>query len=163
MSTATPPEFLRWLWRRTIWHPDAIPLDAAYIYVSPLKRIVLPAYDLVIFWLGLAGLVQGLRSVSSVLPHPGPGVFYFVLVLAGLACLIGCAFPGLWRLEIGGKILIVALLTGIGITMIYAGLTFPDHTGVTITPLIAGLLLPPLYRLWTLGRELSDREAATLA
>lgn len=147
------------VWRATIWHPDAIPHNAAYIYVSPIKRVFLPAYDVVILWLGLAGLVQGFQSVSAILPSVGPIVLYTVLALAGIVCFVGCAFPRLWKIEVAGKIIIVSVLTMIAITMIVAGFTIRSHTGITVTPILAGLMIPPLIRLWTLGREYGDRRA----
>lgn len=147
------------LWRASIWHPDALPHDAAYIYVSPIKRVFLPAYDVVILWLGLAGLVQGFQSMSAILPGYGPGILYGILALAGVICLTGCAFPRLWKIEIGGKIAIVSILTMIAISMTIAGFTIPNHTGITVTPIVAGLLIPPLIRLWTLGREYGNRKA----
>lgn len=147
------------LWRATIWHPRAIPYDAAYLYVSPLKRVFLPAYDVIILWLGLAGFVQGFRSVSAILPDLWPAVLYALLAAAGIVCLVACVFPRLWKVEVIGKLVIVAVLTMIAITMVVAGLTIPHHTGITITPLLVGLMIPPLIRLWTLGREYGNRKA----
>lgn len=147
------------LWRASIWHPSAIPHNAAYIYVSPLKRVFLPAYDVVILWLGLAGIVQGFQSVSAILPGFGPLALYTALALAGAVCFVCCVFPRLWRVEIGGKIAIVSILTMIALTMIVAGLTIPRHTGITVTPIVVGLLIPPLFRIWTLGREYGNRKA----
>jgi len=148
------------LWQASIWHPDAIPLDAAHRYVSPFKRVFLPLYDVVILWLGLAGLVQGFRAIGQALPGPGPTVLYVALAAAAIAALFGCAFPRLWKVEVAGKVVILALLAMIGITMVIAGLTIPHHTGITITPMVVGLSIPPLFKLWTLGREYGDRQTA---
>lgn len=147
------------LWRASIWHPDAIPHNSAYIYVSPIKRVFLPTYDIIIVWLGLAGIVQGFQAVSAILPSIGPMVLYGLLVVAGLVCFAGCAFPRMWTVEIVGKIFIVSILTMIAIAMAIAGFTIPHHTGITVTPLVVGLLIPPLIRLWTLGREYGNRKA----
>lgn len=160
---------LRWprrltshLWRASIWHPDAIPHDAAYRYVSPIKRVFLPAYDVVILWLGLAGLVLPLRAVGEALPEPGPTIVYIALAVSGVAAFLGCAFPRLWRAEITAKIAILGLLSMLAISMIIGGITIPRHTGITITPILIGLTIPPLIRLWTLGSELGDRRAFRL-
>ncbi|ERG63551.1 hypothetical protein L332_03675 [Agrococcus pavilionensis RW1] len=147
------------LWRASIWHPTAVPHDAAYIYVSPIKRVFLPAYDFVILWLGLAGLVQGFQSMSAIMPGVTPKLIYGALALAAAVCFLGCAFPRLWRIEIGGKIAIVSILSMIALSMTIAGLTIPNHTGITITPMVVALLIPPLIRLWTMGRERGRRKA----
>ena len=147
------------LWRASVWHPTAIPHNSAYIYVSPLKRVFLPAYDVVILWLGLAGIVQGFQSMSAIMPAFMPFVLYTSLAIAGVVCFVGCAFPRLWKVEVGGKVVIVAILTMIAISMTIAGFTLPNHTGITVTPLVIGLLIPPLIRLWTLGREHGRRIA----
>lgn len=149
------------LWRAMIWHPLAIPRDAAYIYVSPLKRAFLPAYDIAIAWLGLAGLYQGFQSVSAVFPDPVAVALYAGLTLSGIACFFGCAFPRLWRVEVGGKYLIITILTALAITMVIGGLTIRGHTGITVTPLIIICTFPPLIRLWTMGREYGNRKART--
>lgn len=146
----------------SIWHPDAIPHDAAYLYVSPIKRVFLPAYDIVILWLGLAGLVRGFQAISAVFTSPIAILIYGLLALAGLTCLVACAFPRLWRVEVGGKIAILTILGMIAVSMTIAGLSSMTHTGITITPVVVGLILVPLLRLWTLGGELGDRKAKGL-
>lgn len=148
------------LGRASIWHPDAIPHDAGYRYESPIKRVFLPAYDIIIVWLGLGGLVVPLQAVGQALPAPWPIVLYITLASAGAVCFVGIAFPRLWRAEITGKVSILGLLAMLTVSMVLAGLTIPAHTGITITPILIGLMIPPLIRLWTLGSELGDRRAS---
>jgi hypothetical protein len=149
----------RALIRASIWDRAAIPHDAAYRYVSPIKRVFLPAYDVIILWIGLAGLVVPLQAVGQAVPEPWPMVLYIALAVAGIACFFGCAFPRLWRVEITGKVAILGLLSMLTVSMVLAGFTIPGHTGITITPILIGLMIPPLIRLWTLGSELGDRRA----
>lgn len=145
--------------RATIWAPDAIPHDAGYRYESPIKRVFLPAYDVIILWLGLAGLLVPLQAVGQALPEPWPAVLYIALAASGIACFFGIAFPRLWHVEITGKVAILGLLMMLTVSMVLAGITIPGHTGITITPILIGLMIPPLIRLWTLGSELGDRRA----
>lgn len=148
------------LGRASIWYPSAIPHDAGHRYESPIKRVFLPAYDLIILWLGLGGLVVPLQAVGQALPMPWPNVLYIALAAAGIVCFFGIAFPRLWRMEIAGKVAILGLLAMLVVSMILAGITIPGHTGITITPIMIGLMIPPLIRLWTLGSELGDRRAS---
>lgn len=150
----------RRLWRASIWYPAAIPHDAGHRYESPIKRVFLPAYDIVILWLGLGGLVVPLQAVGEALQPPWPTVLYIALAVAGIGCFFGISFPRLWRVEITGKVAILGLLTMLTVSMILAGITIPGHTGITVTPILIGLMIPPLIRLWTLGSELGDRRAS---
>ena len=93
---------LRMVLRNTIWYRDAIP-PGERKYAAPLKRVVFPVYDMAVILLGLFGLLVGFQATDAALPAPGPTVLYTVMLLAGVLCLVGCAFPVLWAVEIAGK------------------------------------------------------------
>ncbi|MDY0830725.1 hypothetical protein SK224_16440 [Microbacterium sp. BG28] len=147
---------MRALWRASIWHPDAIP-PIEEKYASPLKRVLFPVYDLVVIWLAWAGLGAGFRALALTFPSPGPSVLYGALMAAGLVCFIGAAFPRLWVAEIVGKLAILALLGILMAAMYVAAAEIPGHTGANVAPMIAGMMLPPLLRLWILGVEWAGR------
>ena len=147
---------LRMVLRNTIWYRDAIP-PGERKYAAPLKRVVFPVYDMAVILLGLFGLLVGFQATDAALPAPGPTVLYTVMLLAGVLCLVGCAFPVLWAVEIAGKTIVLITLTALLITMLTAAATIPGHTGLTITPTILAMMMIPALRLWILGVEIAGR------
>jgi hypothetical protein len=144
------------LWRASIWHPDAIPLHERK-YASPLKRVVFPVFDVAVVVLGIAGLASGFQALRLTFPDPVPTLLYGTLVAMGVICFIGCAFPRLWAMEIGGKILILMTLGVLLVAMLIAGATVPGHTGIVIAPMVFVMMLIPFLRLWILGVEWGGR------
>lgn len=148
---------MRRLWRASIWHPDAIPLHERK-YAGPLKRVVFPLFDVAVVVLGIAGLFSGFQALRLTFPDPVPTLLYGTLVTMGVACFIGCAFPRLWAVEIGGKIIILMTLGVLFVAMIIAGVNVPAHTGLVIAPMVFVMMLIPFLRLWILGGEWGDRK-----
>jgi hypothetical protein len=143
----------------SIWHPSAIPaLERKY--ASPLKRVLFPVYDLAIILFGLAGLNVGFQAMNLTFPSPVPSVIYAVLLLSGVVCFVGCAFPALWVQEIVGKLLILMTLGVLLVAMLIAGTVVPGHTGVAVAPMVFVMMLPPFLRLWLLGVEWGDRSGS---
>lgn len=147
---------LRALWAASIWHPTAIPPHERK-YATPLKRVVLPVYDLILILIGWLGMDEGFEALRLAFPPPGAHLTYGVLIVAGLVCLIGCAFPRLWVTEVAGKLVVMGVLGVILFAMLVAGQTVQGHAGVAAAPMIAGLMLLPLLRLWILGVERAAR------
>lgn len=149
---------VRRLWRASIWFPGAIPPDEAK-YATPLKRVALPAFDVLVITLGLLGLSSGgFRALQLALPAPMPAGTYAAIAIAGAVCLAGVSFPKLWVLEILGKSVLVSLLILLGAALVIAGLTVQGHAGLVAAPMVAWGLIPPFLRLWILGREIAGRK-----
>lgn len=149
---------LRRLHRASIWAPDAIPASEEK-YAAPLKRFVFPAFDLVVVVLGVFGLSTGFQAVRLTFPHPIPALLYGTLIVMGVVCFVACHFPRLWAPEIVGKFMIFVTLGVLFIAMLVAANEVPGHTGFVIAPLIVGMALFPMLRLWILGVELAKRRA----
>lgn len=147
---------MRRLGEASIWHPSAIPPHERK-YAAPLKRAVFPVFDIAVVVLGIAGMASGFQALRLTFPDPVPTILYGTLVAMGVACFIGCAFPRLWAIEIGGKILILMTLGVLFVAMIIAGVTVPGHTGIVIAPMVFVMMLIPFLRLWILGVEWGDR------
>ncbi len=147
---------MRRLWRASIWHPDAIPRHE-WKYAAPLKRVVFPVFDIAVLILGIAGLFSGFQALKLTFPDPVPTLIYGTLVAMGAACFVGCAFPGLWAMEITGKVIILMSLAVLFVAMIIAGATIPGHTGIVIAPMVFVMMLIPFLRLWILGVEWGER------
>jgi hypothetical protein len=146
----------RTILRHTIWDRDAIPTSELK-YAGPLKRVLLPIYDVAVILLGLLGLVVGFQATSAVLPEPGSTVLYMVILVAGALCLVGCAFPALWAVEITGKSGLLVTFMTLLLVMLTASVEIPGHTGLTLIPLIVMVILIPSLRLWVLGVEIAGR------
>ncbi|MDF2919739.1 MAG: 21, gp21 [Microbacterium sp.] len=147
---------MRALWRASIWARDSIPRSERK-YAAPLKRVVFPVFDVVVVLLGIGGLGTGFQALRLTFPDPVPTVLYGTLVLCGVVCFFGCAFPRLWVAEIAGKMAILTTLGVLLIAMLIAGTTVPGHTGLVIAPMVFGMMLVPFLRLWVLGVEWGDR------
>ena len=143
--------FFRNLYRASIWAPDSIPLDEAK-YAVPLKRYILPVFDILMVIGGVFAIHSGMPSFEALIRPWAFGLAYMVTIAAGTA-LLGIAFPGLWRLEIVGKILLFVLLGMYAIALFLRG---NSYTGVTYL----GLSLLPLLRLWIIGWEFAERRDA---
>ncbi len=148
---------MRRLWRASIWHPSAIPIDEAK-YASPLKRVVFPAFNVIMIALGLAGLSTGFEALRLTFPTPFPTVLYSTLVVAGLVCFGACAFPRLWAWEVVGKFVILVGLAVLFAAMLVAAAEIEGHSGRAIAPMIVGLSLIPFLRLWILAAEWAGRK-----
>lgn len=142
------------LWRRTIWHPAAIPPEE-WKYRS-LKRVWLPVYDVIVMVTGIWAVWYASPILRTWLPDDAIDVIGSLFVLAGFACLLGIAFPRLWKIEIVGKILVLAFLST------YAGmiwvLNVQGDAASGFVSFVVCLGLPLLFfRLMLLGEEIKQR------
>lgn len=145
----------RRLWRHSIWHPDSVqPEEWKYRW---LLRIWLPLYDLMGImagvWAALFGSPVLYRLLGDTFMVDLLGVAFAIIAAV---CMMGVIFPRVYRLEIVGKILLVAMLGG------YAGAIVLFNTSNDITSwfvaFIVAMTLPlPLFRLNLLGEEIKER------
>lgn len=145
---------LRRLWCASIWHPDAIPPDE-WKYRA-LKRVWLPFFDVLAFGAGLWAFMFGSPLLHRMFSEPVIDALGALLALAALVCLAGVAFPAMWRAEIGGKIVMLALLGGYaGAVLLFR--TDPDPATGFVAFVIALCFPLPLFRLGLLGEEIKER------
>lgn len=138
----------------SIWHPDAISLDE-YKY-RDLKRIWLPLYDLVAIGAGIWVTMFKPDILSRLLPPVTMGVLGNLTVVLATVCLLGVAFPKLWKWEIAGKIGLIALIGGAALSVAIYRIG-DDPANVIITFLLALALILPMFRLRLLGEEIKER------
>lgn len=132
----------------SIWAPGAIPASEQK-YAVPLKRWVLPTFDVLMTIGGVYAIHTGMPSFEALLRSIALGLAY-LFAASGLVCLVGISFPHLWRVEIIGKIALIVLLGMYAIALFYRG---APSTGFTYLALI----LVPLFRLWIIGWEYAER------
>ena len=146
---------LRRFWRRSIWHPDSVqPEEWKYRW---LLRIWLPLYDLLGIMAGVWAALFGSPVLHRLLGDSVTvDVFGTSFAVISAICMFGVIFPRLYRMEIVGKIMLVALLGG------YAGaiVLFNANDDITswFVAFIVAMTLPlPLFRLNLLGEEIKER------
>ncbi|MDJ1113247.1 hypothetical protein [Microbacterium dauci] len=142
------------LWRASIWHPDAIPPDE-FKYRS-LKRVWLPIYDGIAVGAGLWAAAFGSPLLHSLLEEQVIDVMGILLAAVATVCFLGVAFPGLWKVEIGGKVTLMALL-GAYAFAVAVFRTNPDPAAGFVAFVIALGIPLPLFRLTLLGEEIKER------
>lgn len=148
------PDILRRVWRASIWHPDAIPPDE-WKYRN-LKRVWLPAYDFVAIGAGVWAVLFGSPLLHSLFDKPVIDLMGLTLALVATVCLLGAAFPRLWRVQLGGKIVLLALL-GLYAFIVAVFRTNPDPAaGFVVFVLVLALPLPA-FGLELLGEEIKER------
>ena len=138
---------------KTIWSSDSIPTED-WKYRN-LARVWLPVYYLIAIVSGIVATLQGSTFLNRLFTDNDIDMFGGTLTMVSIACLIGVAFPRLWRLEIVATIAIVGILAAYGATI----LTNPySPTPNTFSVLMLTLGLPfLLFRLNLLGEELKER------
>lgn len=152
--------WLRAVGRASIWHPDAIPLrEQKY---RSLKRVWVPAYDLLAVCAGLAGVVYGSRLLDRLYGDYTDLVAGFFALVA-MVCLLGVAFPRHWKVAFVGT----SILVGMVIAYAFAILVSPSPEQLLakeapswfiFTMLLLTLPLPVFY-LELLATEWADRRA----
>lgn len=148
---------MRWLFERSIWHPDA--LDPDEHKFRSLKRIWLPLYDLILIGAGVWAAMFGSPILHSLFQVEV--ITWLGMLLAGCAavCLMGVSFPNLWRWEIAGKVVLVGLLLAYAAAVVLFR-TNPDPASGFVAFVVVSALPLPIFRLMLLGEEIKDREDA---
>ena len=144
------------LFAASIWAPGAIPADE-HKYRN-LKRAWLPAYDLLAVVAGIVAVGQGSTFLNRLFTGVGVDVFGVALAVLAAGCLVGVAFPRLWRVEIVATVLLVGMITAYATAIaIYPNSPQPN----TFSVLALAFSLPlPLFRLHLLGEEIKERRHA---
>lgn len=146
---------LRRVWAASVWHPDAItPEEWKY---RNLKRVWLPLFDVIIITLGYVAALQGTPIMNRLFDHTVVDGIGIGLLVTGLVCLVGVAFPRLVGLEVAAKSLFA------GAQVIYAGtiLVFSRLPEPNVYIIVALLLPLPLigFRLQLIGEEWKEARA----
>jgi hypothetical protein len=137
----------------SIWAPGSIPLLERK-YAVPLKRFVLPAYDILLVIGGYVAIHNGIPALDRLLPHGVATGIAITLMVTAIGALFGIAFPKLWRLETAAKVGIVGLLGLYFVAIVSVG----GDTRAFIAIIVLLTLPTPCARLWLLGIERRDRE-----
>lgn len=137
----------------SIWAPGAIPADEWKF--RNLKRVWLPAYDVVAILAGVVATVQGSPLLNRLFTEPVVNCLGAGMSLVALVCLIGVAFPRLWVVEFVGKVLLVGIIAAYAATIfLFASNPNPNDF---IVLMLAFSLPFPLSRLNLLGEEIKER------
>ena len=144
---------LRRIWRASIWHPDAIPVEE-WKYRN-LKRVWLPLYDLIAVFAGIQAIAFGSTMLNRLFDPNMVDVLGMALTVTAVVCFLGVAFPALWRVEIVGKIVLVALIASYVVAII-AFAKPPGPSLFVVGMLTFGLPLA-FFRLNLLGEEIKER------
>ncbi|KAB1891063.1 hypothetical protein F6W69_10730 [Microbacterium oxydans] len=145
---------MRRVWLASIWHPDAIPPDE-WKYRS-LKRVWLPVYDLIAIGAGIWAALFGSPVLHELFDEPVIDTMGTLLAIVATTCLLGVAFPHLWRWEICGKALLVALLAAYAAAVVLFRANPAASAGFVAFIIVLALPLP-IFRLTLLGEEIKER------
>lgn len=154
---------LKRIYAESIWHPSAI--DANEKKYRNLKRIYLPAYDLIVVYIGIMGALFGSDLLNRIF-HPELVDFLSIAFSAvGLICFFGIAFPRLWGIEMVSKVVLLGMIAGYVASIVIYG----TRVGETSLPnlFIIGMIAlgfpVVLFRLELLGIEYRERKAVDKA
>lgn len=143
------------IWRRSIWHPDSISPDEWKF--RWLKRIWLPIYDFLAVGAGIWASIFGSPILYSLLGDSSTvDVLGLSFSLIAFACLLGVAFPDLYKLEIGSKILLISMLGAYAAAIVVFNAQ-GDSTSWFVAFIVLMTLPLPLFRLNLLGEEIKER------
>lgn len=132
----------------TVWAPNGV--SAADWRFRGIFRFVLPTTDLLFLWFGVVGWINGVGSVQAAAGNVWQTCWSAGIALSALVAFVGVAFPKLWAVELGAKIVLIALVTGYVALYLARGVTDPNVTA--LAGLIVILILLPVWRLADLGR-----------
>lgn len=135
---------MRWLWQASVWHPDAIPPDEWDHRHQ--RRVSLPLLDALMIVAGVWAMRFGSPLLNDLFEPELVDLGGAILAASAATCLIGVAFPRLWRIELFGKTALVFLL------VTYASaITFfprnPDPSSGFVAFVICGMLIFPCTRM----------------
>lgn len=149
---------MRRLFRASIWHPEAIPVEE-WKYRN-LKRVWLPLYFALAFVNGILAAWVGSRLLHRLFGEQLTDWLGFGLAAVGAVCFAAVAFPRLWAVAIP------AVSTLVGMVLAYVGaiLLFPSPDRTDPAFFIAGMLffgLPfAMFYVNLLGEEWKERRDA---
>lgn len=143
------------IWQASIWAKGAIPAGERK-YAIPLKRFMLPVFDAAMVVAGVYAVRSGIPSIHELMPITASVGFGYGFILVAIACLVGVAFPGLWKIELVGKIIMFGLL---GLYLLCLRVLAADDHGSRdfISVITFASMLVPALRLWIMGTEIRER------
>lgn len=148
--------------RLTVWHPiNTDPTDDDRWTV----RVWLPLYDALAILLGIIAYWIGSPILNRLFPDWVVNWVAVIFIFAGLVTMIGVIIPKLWRVEIGGKVVMSFLLTTYALLV----LTFPsveaqNNSFVTVILIMATWgVYPRLTKLFIRGYRASLKRKAARA
>lgn len=131
----------------TVWARAGVP--ARDWRFRGIFRFVLPLTDLLFIWFGAVGWNNGVGSVEQAAGGAWQTWWSAGVTLAAVGCLLGVAFPLLWSLELGARIVLVGLVSGYIALTLSRGLEDPNITALAGLEVI--LILLPVWRIGDLG------------
>lgn len=146
--------FPRFLYRNSIWHPDAIPAEE-FKYRN-LKRLWLPLFDLLSVLVGALGVAYGSRILNELYPESLVDGLSATFIVAAVVALLGVSFPKLWVPEVAGKLVLLGLLGGYSTAIWVSFFQGNVESGFVAAVLVYPVLFP-LFRLDILGEEVKQR------
>lgn len=132
----------------TVWSRNGVTADDWRF--RGIFRFVLPVTDLLFLWFGVVGWVNGINSVRDAAGDVWQTWWSAGIAVSALIAFVGVAFPRLWGIEMGAKIMLVALVSGYVALYLARGLADPNITA--LAGLMVILILLPVWRLADLGR-----------
>lgn len=147
--------------RASIWAPGAIPLDEAKY--GNLKRVLLPWIDVCLALSGYSAIRYGAPSLEVFYSHGVMDAFGVLFLGASVMAFLGVAFPALFGLEIGGKLVLLSMSVAYCAALIIVGSEAAENTRGFITGYVGALSGVILWRLTFLGNERQTRRLARAA
>lgn len=131
----------------TIWSRNGV--SAADWRFRGLFRFVLPLTDLFFLYFGVVGFIGGVSSVQHAAGHTWAACWSIGIAASALGAMIGVAFPKLWAVELGAKIVLIGLVSAY-VALFAAKIITDFHTSAS-TGLVLILILLPVWRVGDLG------------
>lgn len=141
------------LWRASVWHPLAIPLDEWKF--RNLTRVWLPFYYLIALFSGVQAIYFGSPLMNRLFVDSFVDFIAVMFALVALATLISVAFPRLWLPEIISTLVLVGLVTAYVAAILIFSRT-PEPNFFVVGMLTWGLPFA-FFRLNLLGEEIKER------
>lgn len=133
--------------RVTVWGPGGV--RAQDWRFRGIFRFVLPSTDILFIYFGIVGWWNGVGSVEEVAGSQIQASWSLAIAFFGLAALVGVSFPKLWLIELGGKVVLIGLVSGYVLLFLARGLSDPLVSATA--GLIVILILLPAWRVGDLG------------
>ncbi|WP_170289820.1 hypothetical protein [Microbacterium oxydans] len=116
----------------------------------------MPVYDLIAIGAGIWAALFGSPVLHELFDEPVIDTMGTLLAIVATTCLLGVAFPHLWRWEICGKALLVALLAAYAAAVVLFRANPAASAGFVAFIIVLALPLP-IFRLTLLGEEIKER------
>lgn len=146
--------FLQFLYKNSIWHPDAIQPEE--FKFRNLKRLWLPLFDGLSILVGMLGVAYGSKILNELYPEALVDALSLTFIIAAAVAFIGITFPKLWIPEVVGKITMLGLLGGYSTAIWVSFFQGSVESGFVAAMLMYPVLFP-LFRLDILGEEVKQR------